>query len=210
MKRNGQQHKAWNQVSVNCRSTQYICSLLLLPFQNDLNTQSSLEPIPQELLRKYIIYAREKVHPKLNKMDQDKVAKMYSELRRESMVKKFSLIVYFLLHGCINNRQLLKTFCRKGEIAHNEQFFLFPQCFFLLDQMILFPFYHIFDISLFPAELEEPRSSIQGERLNLLPHNYKNPCKTMLLKIFVTRISSLPTMFSEGFAIPRINDLGKN
>merc|ERR1712098_1040425 len=45
---------------------------------------AGLEKIPQDLLRKYILYAREKVHPKLHQMDQDKVAKMYSELRRES------------------------------------------------------------------------------------------------------------------------------
>ncbi|XP_039627355.1 DNA replication licensing factor MCM2 [Polypterus senegalus] len=44
-----------------------------------------VDPIPQELLKKYIIYAKEKVHPKLNQMDQDKVAKMYSDLRKESM-----------------------------------------------------------------------------------------------------------------------------
>lgn len=46
---------------------------------------SGVEKIPQDLLKKYIIYGREKVHPKLHQMDQDKVAKMYSELRRESM-----------------------------------------------------------------------------------------------------------------------------
>nr|XP_053629463.1 DNA replication licensing factor MCM2-like [Cherax quadricarinatus] len=46
---------------------------------------SGVEKIPQELLKKYIIYGREKVRPKLHQMDQDKVAKMYSELRRESM-----------------------------------------------------------------------------------------------------------------------------
>ena len=46
---------------------------------------AGIEKIPQELLKKYIIYGREKVHPKLHQMDQDKVAKMYSELRRESM-----------------------------------------------------------------------------------------------------------------------------
>lgn len=46
-----------------------------------------VEPLPQEVLRKYIIYAKEKVHPKLNQMDQDKVAKMYSDLRKESMVR---------------------------------------------------------------------------------------------------------------------------
>ena len=52
---------------------------------------SGVEKIPQQLLRKYIMYAREKVHPKLNQIDQDKIARMYSDLRRESMVSKFSI-----------------------------------------------------------------------------------------------------------------------
>ena len=47
---------------------------------------TDVELIPQELLKKYIIYAREKAHPRLHYMDQDKVARMYSDLRRESMV----------------------------------------------------------------------------------------------------------------------------
>merc|ERR1711915_251988 len=46
---------------------------------------AGVEKIPQELLRKYVIYARQKFHPKLHHGDQEKVAKMYSELRRESM-----------------------------------------------------------------------------------------------------------------------------
>ena len=45
----------------------------------------------------------------------------------------------------INNRQLLKTLWRKGEIARNEQFLLFPQCF-QLNQITVSPFVHIFDI----------------------------------------------------------------
>lgn len=39
------------------------------------------------MLKKYIIYAREKIHPKLHNMDQDKVARMFAELRKESMVR---------------------------------------------------------------------------------------------------------------------------
>ena len=40
-----------------------------------------------------------------------------------------------------------------GEIAHYEQFLLFPQCF-QLNQIIVSPFVNIFDvISLFAAEL---------------------------------------------------------
>ena len=42
----------------------------------------------------------------------------------------------------------------KREIARNEQFLLFPQCF-QLDQITVSPFVHIFDIvSLFAAELK--------------------------------------------------------
>ena len=45
----------------------------------------------------------------------------------------------------------------KDEIARNEQFLLFPQCF-LFNQKIVSPFDNIFEIiSLFAAELEEPK-----------------------------------------------------
>ncbi|KAF2893898.1 hypothetical protein ILUMI_12275 [Ignelater luminosus] len=46
--------------------------------ENDLS-------IPQEMLKKYIVYARENVRPKLQNMDQDKVANIYSQLRQESL-----------------------------------------------------------------------------------------------------------------------------
>ena len=50
-----------------------------------------------------------------------------------------------------------ENFVGKKEIAHNEQFLLFPQCF-LLNHMIVSPSVHIFDImSLFATELEEPK-----------------------------------------------------
>ena len=51
----------------------------------------------------------------------------------------------------------------KGEIAPNEQFLLFPQCF-LLNQIIVSPFVNIFDnISLFAAQFEEPKIGISGK-----------------------------------------------
>ena len=54
----------------------------------------------------------------------------------------------------------------KEEIAHNEQFLLFPQGF-LLNQKIVSPFVNIFDIiSLFAAELEEPEIGMWGKELN--------------------------------------------
>ena len=53
----------------------------------------------------------------------------------------------------------------KGEIAHYEQFLLFPQCF-QLNQIIVYPFVHVFDIiSLFTAEMEEPTIGISGKGL---------------------------------------------
>ena len=58
-----------------------------------------------------------------------------------------------------------KTIVGKGEIARNEHFLLFPQCF-LSNQIIVYPFVHIFEIiSLFAAELEEPNIGISGKGL---------------------------------------------
>lgn len=41
--------------------------------------------IRQELLRKYILYAREKCRPKLYQIDQDKIARLFADMRKESM-----------------------------------------------------------------------------------------------------------------------------
>lgn len=41
--------------------------------------------IPQDLLRKYIKYARERCSPKLYHMDEDKVARLFADMRRESL-----------------------------------------------------------------------------------------------------------------------------
>lgn len=41
--------------------------------------------ISQELLRKYILYAREHCQPKLLHMDEDKVARLFADMRRESL-----------------------------------------------------------------------------------------------------------------------------
>jgi DNA replication licensing factor MCM2 len=49
-------------------------------------TDAFIQAIPQDLLRKYIMYAREKVRPKLYDMDQEKLSRLFADLRRESMV----------------------------------------------------------------------------------------------------------------------------
>ncbi|XP_055387678.1 DNA replication licensing factor Mcm2 [Condylostylus longicornis] len=43
-----------------------------------------VEDIPQDLLRKYIVYSKENIRPKLTNIDEDKIAKMYATLRQES------------------------------------------------------------------------------------------------------------------------------
>ena len=61
-------------------------SLFHLFIYSQAQAGDKVTPVPQDLLKKYIMYAKEKVRPKLHQMDQDKIAKMYAELRRESMV----------------------------------------------------------------------------------------------------------------------------
>lgn len=57
----------------------------------DVESSRAAEParpqgeIPQELLRKYILYARERCNPKLYNMDEDKVARLFADMRRESL-----------------------------------------------------------------------------------------------------------------------------
>ncbi|KAK3996700.1 DNA replication licensing factor mcm2 [Cladorrhinum sp. PSN332] len=55
----------------------------------ETQTQNGERPkegeIPQALLRKYILYAREKCSPKLYHMDEDKVARLFADMRRESL-----------------------------------------------------------------------------------------------------------------------------
>jgi len=58
------------------------------PSEKEKDTPDDRNPlvIEQDLLRKYIAYAKQNVHPKLHNMDQDKVANLYKELRKESAV----------------------------------------------------------------------------------------------------------------------------
>ena len=42
--------------------------------------------IDQEKLKKYIIYAKRHIHPKLNEIDKEKVTQFYADIRKESSV----------------------------------------------------------------------------------------------------------------------------
>ena len=52
---------------------------------NEESELTSKNQIPQELLRKYILYARRECFPKLYQIDQDKVARLFADMRRESL-----------------------------------------------------------------------------------------------------------------------------
>ncbi|KAK9791649.1 putative DNA replication licensing factor MCM2 [Seiridium cardinale] len=65
--------------------------------------------IPQELLRKYILYARDHCHPKLLHMDEDKVARLFADMRRESLATGAYPITVRHLEAII---RISESFCR--------------------------------------------------------------------------------------------------
>ncbi|KAJ3865653.1 MCM-domain-containing protein [Lentinula novae-zelandiae] len=50
----------------------------------DVGTTVDEDLIPQDILRKYIMYAREKIKPKLYQLDQDKISRLFADLRHQS------------------------------------------------------------------------------------------------------------------------------
>ncbi|KAH7030655.1 MCM2/3/5 family-domain-containing protein [Microdochium trichocladiopsis] len=65
--------------------------------------------IPQELLRKYILYAREHCSPKLLHIDEDKVARLFADMRRESLATGAYPITVRHLEAII---RIAEAFCR--------------------------------------------------------------------------------------------------
>lgn len=55
-------------------------------FQLERERDSTIEIIPQSLLRKYLMFARENIHPKLDHIPQEKISKVFAEMRKESLV----------------------------------------------------------------------------------------------------------------------------
>jgi DNA replication licensing factor MCM2 len=46
---------------------------------------TNMQIIPQDILKKYIMYSKEHIKPKLHQLDQDKLARLYADLRRDSL-----------------------------------------------------------------------------------------------------------------------------
>lgn len=55
-----------------------------LLLKDKVKEEKDKESISQEMLRKYIMYARKYIHPKLSDINQKKIANFYAELRKES------------------------------------------------------------------------------------------------------------------------------
>ena len=73
---------------------------------------------------------------------------MVGEYRSCIVLQKLIIIltIYFIdTHFAHQQQSAFKKKVGKEEIAHNEQFLLFPQCF-ELNQITVSPFVHIFDI----------------------------------------------------------------
>ncbi|KAI9324162.1 MCM2/3/5 family-domain-containing protein [Zopfochytrium polystomum] len=79
--------------------------------------------IPQELLRKYIVYARDRVHPRIADVDRDKIANLYAELRRQSLVGGSVPITVRYLESVVRMAEAfakmhLRDFVRSDDIDH--------------------------------------------------------------------------------------------
>ena len=95
---------------------------------------------------------------------------MQSDLDLYWLIK--ALTLYSIdTHFNASTQTAFENIVGKEEIAHNDQFLLFPQCF-LLKQKIVSPFVNIHDIlSLFAAVLEESKIGISGKRVNTVLNN---------------------------------------
>ncbi|KAK0635903.1 MCM2/3/5 family-domain-containing protein [Bombardia bombarda] len=76
---------------------------------NNEAAASQENQIPQNLLRKYIVYARERCSPKLYHMDEDKVARLFADMRRESLATGAYPITVRHLEAII---RISEAFCR--------------------------------------------------------------------------------------------------
>jgi len=59
-----------------------------MPTMTELTREDDVEPIPQELLKKYISYSKKEIRPRLNVADLPKIQRVYAELRKESVTRE--------------------------------------------------------------------------------------------------------------------------
>lgn len=88
--------------------------------------------IPQELLRKYILYSRERCRPKLYQIDQDKIARLFADMRRESLATGAYPITVRYTHPPIDTKPDLLTQSSRSVTLNPSSVFrnLSPKCVF--------------------------------------------------------------------------------
>ena len=88
--------------------------------------------IPQELLRKYILYSRERCRPKLYQIDQDKIARLFADMRRESLATGAYPITVRYTHPPIDTSPDLLTQSSRSVTLNPSSVFrnLSPKCVF--------------------------------------------------------------------------------
>ncbi|KHJ90870.1 MCM2/3/5 family protein [Oesophagostomum dentatum] len=53
--------------------------------ENDVDARTGVTLVPQDLLRKYILFARENCHPTLHEKHTEKLATVFAQMRKQSM-----------------------------------------------------------------------------------------------------------------------------
>eukprot|EP00834_Sanchytrium_tribonematis_P004042 NODE_180_length_13923_cov_0.697772.p2 type:complete len:762 gc:universal NODE_180_length_13923_cov_0.697772:10948-13233(+) len=67
-----------------------------------LNVNQNEPPVSQDILQKYILYAKQNVQPRLDQVDKDKISSLYAEIRKTSMVNIFNLEIHIDSSYCEN------------------------------------------------------------------------------------------------------------
>lgn len=70
---------------IEIKNDERMAKFILGNHEMEDNIESEGEMISQDLLKKYIIYVRSNVHPTLKDVDLEKISRLYSQIRRESM-----------------------------------------------------------------------------------------------------------------------------
>lgn len=65
------------------------------------NSEQNKDCLSQDLLRKYIVYAKQRIHPKIEKVNQERITKFFAELRQESKSSGGIIITVRQLDGLI-------------------------------------------------------------------------------------------------------------
>lgn len=78
------------------------------------------ETISQDLLKKYILYARKNIHPKFPQENVERVMNFYAELRRESQMKGGITIVARHIESLIRMAQASAKMHLRQEVKKDD------------------------------------------------------------------------------------------